>query len=63
MLFRSAKDDKSRALLRVLEDATHLLDLVPKDTVRTTGRKPKLYIPIQSEADIFEAIVTLRDET
>ena len=56
------KADKSRALLRVLEDATHLLDLVPKGTVRTTGRKPKLYISIQSPADILEAILNLKDD-
>jgi ribosomal protein L40E len=55
--------DKSRALLRVLEDATHLLGLVPKGTVRTTGRKPKLYIPLPNNEDILETIVALRDET
>jgi len=55
------KADRSRALLRVLEDATHVLGLVPEDTPRTRGRKPKLYLPVTCPEDVLPAILELRD--
>jgi hypothetical protein len=55
------KSDRSRALLRVLEDATHLLEMVPTNSPRTRGRKPKLYSPVTSSADILTAILELTD--
>ena len=54
------KADRSRALLRVLEDAAHVLGLVPQDTPRTRGRKPKLYLPVASPEDVLPAIMELR---
>ncbi len=55
------KADRSRALFRTLEDAAHVLGLVPQDTPRTRGRKPKLYLPVASPEDILPAIVELGD--
>ena len=53
------KADRSRALIRVLEDAAHVLGLVPQDTPRTRGRKPKLYIAVVSPEYVLPAIVEL----
>jgi hypothetical protein len=55
------KNDRSRALLRVIEDAAHVLGLVPQDTPRSRGRKPKLYLPITSQEDVLPAILELGD--
>jgi hypothetical protein len=55
------KADRSRALIRILEDAAHLLDMVPTDTPRTRGRKPKFYSPVTTPADIVRAILKLED--
>ena len=55
------KNDRSRALLRVVEDAAHVIGLVPQDTPRTRGRKPKLYTPVVSPDDVLSAILELRD--
>jgi hypothetical protein len=54
------KADRSRALFRTLEDAAHVLGLVPQDTPRTRGRKPKLYLPVASPEDVLPAIMELR---
>jgi hypothetical protein len=53
------KSDRSRALLRVLEDAAHVLGLVPQDAPRTRGRKPKLYKPVTRQEDALSAILEL----
>jgi hypothetical protein len=53
--------DRSRALLRVLEDATQLLGMVPTDTPRTRGRPPRLYQPVHSAEDVPSAILALKD--
>lgn len=53
--------DRSRALLRVLEDATQLLGMVPTDTPRTRGRPPRLYQPVRSPEDVPSAILALKD--
>ena len=53
--------DRSRALLRVLEDATHLLGMVPAVTPRTRGRPPRLYQPVDSPQDVLSAILELRE--
>lgn len=53
--------DRSRALLRVLEDATHLLGMVPAETPRTRGRPPRLYQPIDSSEDVLAAILGLKE--
>jgi hypothetical protein len=55
------KTDRSRALIRTLEDAVHVLALVPQDTPRTRGRKPKLYKPVTRQEDVLPAILGLRD--
>ena len=55
------KTDRSRALLRVLEDAAYVLGLVPQDIPRTRGRKPKMYTPVASPEDVLPAILELRD--
>ena len=55
------KTDRSRALFRTLEDAAHVLGLVPQDTPRTRGRKPKLYLPVTSPEDVLPAILELRE--
>jgi hypothetical protein len=55
------KADRRHALLRILEDATYLLGLVPVDTPRTRGRPPKLYQPLRSPADVLSAILALKD--
>ena len=55
------KADRSRALFRTLEDAAHVLGLVPQDTPRTRGRKPKLYKPVTRQADVLPAILELGD--
>jgi hypothetical protein len=55
------KADRNRALIRVLEDAIHLLEMVPAGTPRTRGRMPKMYIPLRSEDDILEGIISLKD--
>ena len=55
------KADRSRALFRTLEDAAHVLGLVPQDTPRTRGRKPKMYTPVVSPEDVLPAILGLRD--
>jgi hypothetical protein len=55
------KADRSRALIRTLEDAAHVLGLVPQDTPRTRGRKPKLYLPVDSPEDVLPAIMELGD--
>lgn len=55
------KADRSRALLRVLEDAAHLLAMVPTDTPRTRGRIPRLYQPAHSPENVLQAILALRD--
>ena len=57
------ESDRSRALLRVIEDATHVLGLVPQDTPRTRGRKPKLYTPVTRQEDVLPAILELGDWT
>jgi len=55
------KTDRSRALLRVLEDATHLLGMVPAETPRTRGRPPRLYQPVHSSEDVLSAILDLQE--
>jgi hypothetical protein len=55
------KTDRSRALIRTLEDAAHVLGLVPQDTPRTRGRKPKLYKPVTRQEDVLPAILELGD--
>lgn len=54
--------DKTRALIRVLEDAAHLLGMVPADALRTRGRKPKLYVPVLKTEDILDTVASLRDD-
>jgi hypothetical protein len=54
-------DDRSRALLRILEDAAHLLGMVPAETPRTRGRPPRLYQPVDSSEDILSAILELQE--
>jgi hypothetical protein len=53
--------DRSRALLRVLEDATQLLGMVPTDTPRARGRPPRLYQPVRSPEDVLSAILDLQE--
>ena len=53
--------DRSRALLRVLEDATQLLGMVPTDTPRTRGRPPRLYQPVRSPEGVLSAILDLQE--
>ncbi len=53
------KADRSRALLRVIEDSAHVLGLVPQDTPKTRGRKPKMYTPVVSPDDVLPAILEL----
>ena len=53
--------DRSRALLRVLEDATHLLGMVPVETPRTRGRPPRLYQPIDNPQHVLPAILELQE--
>ena len=53
--------DRSRALLRVLEDATHLLGMVPAETPRTRGRPPRLYQPIDNPQHVLPAILELQE--
>lgn len=57
----AARNDRSCALLAILEDAIHLLEMVPSGTPRTPGRKPKLHIPVTSREDILQSILALRD--
>lgn len=56
------KTDRSRALLRVLENAVHLLGMVPPDTPRTRGRPPQSYQPVQSPEDVVSAILELQEK-
>ena len=53
--------DRSRALLRVLEDAAHLLGMVPAETPRTRGRPPRLYQPVDNPQDVLSAILELQE--
>ena len=54
--------DRSRALLRVLEDATQLLGMVPIDTPRTRGRPPRLYQHVRTPEDVLSAILELQED-
>ena len=55
------KADRSRALVRVLEDSARVLGLVLQDTPRTRGRKPKLYKSVTRQEDVLPAILELRN--
>lgn len=51
------KAAKEKALIRVLEDATHVLGIT--DAPRTPGRKPEKYWPVESLEDLLPAIMAL----
>ena len=53
------KAAKEKALIRVLEDATHLLGI--SEAPRTRGRKPEKYWPVESLEDLLPAIMALHD--
>ena len=55
------RESTDRALVRVLEDASHLLGMVAPDTPRMRGRKPATYPSVSDEADIHPAIAVLRN--
>lgn len=55
------KTDRHRALVTILEEATHLLKMTHPDTPRTRGRKPRLYLPLTCPEDVLQAILELRD--
>jgi hypothetical protein len=51
------KAAKEKALIRALEDATHVLGMT--DAPRTVGRKPEMYSPVESIAEVLPAIMAL----
>ena len=56
-----AKTDRRRALVTILDEATHLLNMVHPDTPRASGRKPRLYLPLTCPEDVLQAIMELHD--
>lgn len=51
------KAAKEKALIRVLEDATHVLGMT--DAPRTPGRKPERYWLVETIDDVLPAIMAL----
>jgi hypothetical protein len=51
------EDERQKALNRVLEDAVFFLNMA--SAPRTRGRKPALYVHINSEEEILDAIIRL----
>ena len=54
-------NDRKKALVRVLEDSVFVLNMATGP--RTRGRKPALYIPVNNEDEILDAILRLRGNT
>ena len=54
-------NDIHKALVRVLEDSVFVLNMATGP--RTRGRKPALYIPVNNEEEILDAILRLRGNT
>jgi len=54
-------NDIQKALVRVLEDSVFVLNMATGP--RTRGRKPALYIPVNNEDEILDAILRLRGNT
>jgi hypothetical protein len=55
------ENDRQKALVRVLEDSIFVLNMAIGP--RTRGRKPALYIPVNNEEKILDAILRLRGNT
>ena len=55
------ENDRQKALVRVLEDSVFVLNMATGQ--RTRGRKPALYIPVNNEEEILDAILRLRVNT
>ena len=51
------KAAKEKALIRVLEDATHILGI--SEAPRTRGRKPEKHWPVETIDDVLPAIMAL----
>ena len=51
------KNDIQKALVRVLEESVFVLNMTTGP--RTRGRKPALYIPVNNEEEILDAILRL----
>jgi hypothetical protein len=51
------KAAKEKALIRVLEDATHILGIT--EAPRTRGRKPEKHWPVETIDDVLPAIMAL----
>lgn len=58
---RIGRDDRIRALIRVLEGASHLLEMVPANTSLIRGRKPKLHLDVTCQGDIAQTILSLQE--
>ena len=54
-------NDRQKALVRVLEDSVFVLNMATGP--RTRGRKPALYIPVNKEEEILDAILRLSGNT
>ena len=54
-------NDIQKALVRVLEDSVFVLNMATGP--RTRGRKPALYIPVNNEEEILDAILRLSGNT
>ena len=55
------QNDRQKALVRVLEDSIFILDMATGP--RTRGRKPTLYIPVNNEDEVLDAILRLSGNT
>jgi hypothetical protein len=53
--------DRRRALMAILEDAIHLLQMALSDAPKTPGRKPKLHIPVTCPEDVLRSILVFHD--
>ena len=54
-------NDRQKALVRVLEDSIFVLNMATG--LRTRGRKPTLYIPVNNEDEVLDAILRLSGNT
>jgi hypothetical protein len=55
------ENDRQKALVRVLEDSIFVLNMATGP--RTRGRKPALYIPVNNEDAVLDAILRLSGNT
>ena len=55
------ENDRQKALVRVLEDSVLVLNMATGP--RTRGRKPNLYIPVNNEDEVLDAILRLSGNT